>query len=43
LPPPLSQEVNQEHQDGKNADFENEDKCQMQSQFESMYNLPQRN
>ncbi len=40
LPPPLSREINQEHRDEKNADFENEDKCQMQSQFGSMYNLP---
>ncbi len=27
----------------KSADFQNEDKCRMQSQFGSMYNLPQQN
>jgi len=41
LPPPLSQKVNQEHEDEKNVDFENQHKCQMQSQFGSMYKLPQ--
>jgi hypothetical protein len=41
LPPPLSQEINQEHREEKNVDFENQDKCQMQSQFGSMYKLPQ--
>jgi hypothetical protein len=39
----LSQEVNQEHRDEKNVDFQNENKCQMKSQFGSMYNLPQGN